>query len=110
MLYLMLAILSEVTGTVFVKLSEGYSRLLPSVLVFVLWAEPEFAEPRAKKHRSRACLRRLVRPRHSDCSDGEHLVVQRAGNRTEDGIARADSDRGGWFERGRGALETQLPL
>ena len=37
MLYLMLAILSEVTGTVFVKLSEGYTRLLPSVLVFVFY-------------------------------------------------------------------------
>ena len=37
MLYLMLAILAEVTGTVFVKLSEGYTRLLPSVLVFVFY-------------------------------------------------------------------------
>ncbi|MBB4687416.1 DMT family transporter [Amycolatopsis jiangsuensis] len=34
-LYLALAIAAEVTGTVSLKLSEGFSRLVPSVLVVV---------------------------------------------------------------------------
>ena len=37
MFYLALAILAEVTGTVFVKLSDGYTRAVPSVLVFVFY-------------------------------------------------------------------------
>ncbi len=37
MFYLLLAILAEVTGTTCVKLSEGFTRLLPSVLVFVFY-------------------------------------------------------------------------
>jgi small multidrug resistance pump len=32
--YLILAILAEVTGTTCVKLSEGFTRLLPTVLIF----------------------------------------------------------------------------
>jgi small multidrug resistance pump len=35
--YLLLAILAEVTGTTCVKLSEGFTRLLPSVLLFVFY-------------------------------------------------------------------------
>ena len=37
MLYLLLAIIAEVTGTTFIKLSEGFTRLLPSVLIFVFY-------------------------------------------------------------------------
>jgi small multidrug resistance pump len=35
--YLLLAILAEVTGTTFVKLSQGFTRLFPSVLIFVFY-------------------------------------------------------------------------
>ncbi len=35
MFYLVLAIIAEVTGTTFVKLSEGFTRLGPSVLILV---------------------------------------------------------------------------
>ncbi len=37
MFYLLLAIIAEVTGTTCVKLSEGFTRLLPSVLIFVFY-------------------------------------------------------------------------
>ena len=37
MLYLLLAIIAEVTGTTCVKLSEGFTRLIPSVLIFVFY-------------------------------------------------------------------------
>lgn len=37
MFYLLLAIVAEVTGTTFVKLSEGFTRLLPTVLIFVFY-------------------------------------------------------------------------
>lgn len=37
MFYLLLAILAEVVGTTCVKLSDGFSRLLPSVLIFVFY-------------------------------------------------------------------------
>jgi small multidrug resistance pump len=35
--YLLLAIVAEVTGTTFVKLSHGFTRLFPSVLIFVFY-------------------------------------------------------------------------
>jgi small multidrug resistance pump len=35
--YLLLAILAEVTGTICVKLSQGFTRLVPSVLIFVFY-------------------------------------------------------------------------
>ena len=35
--YLVLAIIAEVTGTTFVKLSEGFTRPLPSVLILVFY-------------------------------------------------------------------------
>lgn len=37
-LYLILAILFEVAGTTSMKLSEGFSRLVPSILLFVFYA------------------------------------------------------------------------
>ncbi len=37
MFYLLLAILAEVTGTTCVKLSEGFTRVLPSILIFVFY-------------------------------------------------------------------------
>ena len=37
-LYLSLAILFEVGGTVSMKLSEGFTKLVPSVLIFVCYA------------------------------------------------------------------------
>ena len=37
MLYLMLAIVAEVAGTTSIKLSEGFTRLLPSVAIFVFY-------------------------------------------------------------------------
>lgn len=37
MFYLLLAILAEVVGTVCIKLSEGYTRPLPSILMFVFY-------------------------------------------------------------------------
>lgn len=37
MLYLILAIISEVVGTTCVKMSEGFTRPLPSVLLFVFY-------------------------------------------------------------------------
>ena len=37
MFYLLLVILAEVAGTTCAKLSEGFSRLLPSVLIFVFY-------------------------------------------------------------------------
>jgi small multidrug resistance pump len=37
MFYLLLAILAEVTGTTCVKLSQGFTRLVPSVLIFVFY-------------------------------------------------------------------------
>lgn len=37
-LFLAAAILLEVAGTVSMKLSEGFTRLLPSILLFVLYA------------------------------------------------------------------------
>ncbi|HET6662494.1 MAG TPA: multidrug efflux SMR transporter [Rubrobacter sp.] len=37
MFYLLLAILAEVTGTACVKLSQGFTRLVPSVLIFVFY-------------------------------------------------------------------------
>ena len=36
-LYLLFAIVAEVTGTTFVKLSDGFTKPLPSVLVFVFY-------------------------------------------------------------------------
>ncbi len=36
--YLLLAILAEVAGTISMKLSDGFSRLGPSVLLFLLYA------------------------------------------------------------------------
>ncbi len=36
-LYLALAILSEVAGTVSMKLSQGFTKMLPSVLLFVFY-------------------------------------------------------------------------
>jgi small multidrug resistance pump len=35
--YLLLAIVAEVTGTTCVKLSQGFTRLVPSVLIFVFY-------------------------------------------------------------------------
>jgi small multidrug resistance pump len=35
--YLLLAILAEVTGTICVKLSQGFTRLVSSVLIFVFY-------------------------------------------------------------------------
>lgn len=35
--YLFLAIISEVSGTTFVKLSHGFTRLIPSLLIFVFY-------------------------------------------------------------------------
>ena len=37
MFYLLLAILAEATGTTCVKLSEGFTRLLPSALILVFY-------------------------------------------------------------------------
>ena len=37
-LYLILAIVLEVAGTTSMKLSEGFSRLLPSVMIFIFYA------------------------------------------------------------------------
>jgi len=37
-LYLLAAILLEVAGTISMKLSEGFTKLLPSVLLFVFYA------------------------------------------------------------------------
>ena len=37
MLHLMLAIVAEVAGTTSIKLSEGFTRLLPSVAIFVFY-------------------------------------------------------------------------
>lgn len=37
MFYLLLAILAEVTGTTCVKLSQGFTRLVPTVLIFVFY-------------------------------------------------------------------------
>ena len=37
MFYLMLAIIAEVMGTTCVKLSGGFARLVPSVLIFVFY-------------------------------------------------------------------------
>ncbi len=37
MLYLMLAIVAEVAGTTSIKLSEGFTRLVPSVAIFVFY-------------------------------------------------------------------------
>ncbi len=37
MIYLMLAIVAEVAGTTSIKLSEGFTRLLPSVAIFVFY-------------------------------------------------------------------------
>jgi small multidrug resistance pump len=37
MFYLLLAIVAEVTGTTFVKLSQGFTRLVPSVLLFIFY-------------------------------------------------------------------------
>ena len=37
MFYLLLAILAEVTGTTCLKLSEGFTRLLPSALMLVFY-------------------------------------------------------------------------
>ena len=37
-LYLILAIVLEVAGTTSMKLSQGFSRLLPSVMIFVFYA------------------------------------------------------------------------
>jgi small multidrug resistance pump len=36
-LYLILAIVSEVAGTANMKLSEGFTKLIPSVLIFVFY-------------------------------------------------------------------------
>jgi small multidrug resistance pump len=36
-LYLFLAILSEVVGTTNMKLSEGFTKLVPSILIFVFY-------------------------------------------------------------------------
>ena len=37
MFYLMLAIVAEVAGTTSIKLSEGFTRLLPSVAIFLFY-------------------------------------------------------------------------
>jgi small multidrug resistance pump len=37
-IYLSLAIITEVSGTVCLKLSEGFSKLWPSILIFVFYA------------------------------------------------------------------------
>jgi len=37
-IYLLIAIVSEVSGTTCMKLSEGFTRTLPSILIFVFYA------------------------------------------------------------------------
>ena len=37
-IYLLLAILAEVTGTTCMKLSQGFTKTLPSILLFVFYA------------------------------------------------------------------------
>jgi small multidrug resistance pump len=37
LIYLLLAILTEVAGTTFVKLSQGFTRFVPTVLIFVFY-------------------------------------------------------------------------
>jgi small multidrug resistance pump len=37
MFYLLLAILAEVTGTTFVKLSEGFTRLVPTMMIVIFY-------------------------------------------------------------------------
>ncbi|MEI3605697.1 multidrug efflux SMR transporter [Pseudogracilibacillus sp. SE30717A] len=36
-IYLIIAILAEVVGTTFMKLSQGFSKLLPSIMIFVFY-------------------------------------------------------------------------
>ena len=36
--YLILAIITEVAGTISMKLSNGFTRLLPSILIFIFYA------------------------------------------------------------------------
>ena len=36
-IYLALAIVTEVAGTISMKLSDGFSKLLPSILIFVFY-------------------------------------------------------------------------
>lgn len=37
-LYLIMAIIFEVTGTISMKLSEGFTKIVPSVMIFVCYA------------------------------------------------------------------------
>jgi small multidrug resistance pump len=46
-LYLAVAILLEVSGTTCMKLSQGFTKLVPSILLFVLQPEHGHADPRA---------------------------------------------------------------
>lgn len=36
-IFLFIAILSEVTGTTFMKLSQGFTKLIPSIMIFVFY-------------------------------------------------------------------------
>lgn len=53
-IYLCFAILFEVAGTTTMKLSEGFTKVIPSVLLILFYIN-------VKKYRSFNCLRYLVR-------------------------------------------------
>lgn len=66
-MFLCMAILFEVAGTVSMKLSSGFTRLLPSVLLMFLWRESFLSDAYAQIYRCICCLRSLVGDGH--CPD-----------------------------------------
>jgi hypothetical protein len=95
--YLLLAILAEVTGTTCIKLSEGFTRLLPSGLIFVFYGlSLGFLGLALKKVDRGARLCHMVGAWDSVHSVGGRVVVQGTGDGYEgrlDGADRGGSSR-----------------
>ena len=74
-LYLVIAILTEVVGTTMMKVSQGLTRLVPAVLMFVMYAISFIFMALALKARGEHSLRHLVWAGHRpDRCDRDSLV------------------------------------
>jgi hypothetical protein len=107
MFYLLLAILAEATGTTCVKLSEGFTRLLPSALILVFYGlSLGFFGAGPQEDGSKPRLRHVVWARDSLHSLCWRPVVQGASHRSEGRLARADRGGSGRIESGRSSALT----
>jgi small multidrug resistance pump len=100
--YLLLAIIAEVTGTTCVKLSQGFTRLLPSVLIFVFYGlSLGFLGLALKKVDLSLAYAVWSGPGIAFIASVGVLYFREPVTRHENGIARAHRGGGGRFESGR---------